>query len=754
MLTLTLSLVNNNIKQLTAQMRAALGLTGGSSIENVMIFQQQQRQQELQREAQLRQMLLQEQLAEQHGGLGFSSILHQNQLRSMGNAVRLGDYPDLQEHYQNLLLNEQMQQQNEERAILEAQAQLRYHEELRLQRMQQIQQESQPASRAEEFSTKAPSAATAAESVPSAAMLRDLAADSLAGNAMMKPGAEIKKKRTANETNGVMNGASKDAPADGRAGSKPKKRTAKVQQEKTKTKKSKTKKSPKTKTKSPVTLLASTGSNAAKTTSPHLQLPQDEAKKNTIGTPSIVPKPMQQQFHDSPLFTPQSFHTSGPVPGSAVSHNESHASQSSPLLNPVILDAAMSRHAGYAPSLPQSPRFGTVESLIVAADTESREEKVLYTLRCLKSQPCEEIDDEGEPEATLPMPNEPTLPTLKKGEYIKLSDGFESELPLLPQEPLYDGPEASYENDDVPDDRQNVSLQHVPSLDSSDGKALDKVGDNKATARTVSNVLECPYPIDVWWPSNSSIRKERRMAGEESDEDDFEDDRSFAKKSPTLRANLPEIKRRLERELKPGVLQKLPHCKLHRLMMRKKKNLPVPDLVYCWQVSDIYPNDTLVCCSKCGTWRHTVCGGHHAPYSKRDNARVPFVAVCDHCHVEEKILQGYPNARVRLERQQMEQIRRGLATTAVMRAASLAKHGGTYKWPLGRVNAAHMANHVRSVHSRHDKAEKQWSEMVTRLADDYSHRPRERTRVRTKELERLLVSVEDAGKMIDCKCSA
>jgi len=122
--------------------------------------------------------------------------------------------------------------------------------------------------------------------------------------------------------------------------------------------------------------------------------------------------------------------------------------------------------------------------------------------------------------------------------------------------------------------------------------------------------------------------------------------------------------------------------------------------------------------------------------------------------VEEKILQGYPNARVRLERQQMEQIRRGLATTAVMRAASLAKHGGTYKWPLGRVNAAHMANHVRSVHSRHDKAEKQWSEMVTRLADDYSHRPRERTRVRTKELERLLVSVEDAGKMIDCKCSA
>ena len=43
------------------------------------------------------------------------------------------------------------------------------------------------------------------------------------------------------------------------------------------------------------------------------------------------------------------------------------------------------------------------------------------------------------------------------------------------------------------------------------------------------------------------------------------------------------------------------------------------------------------------------------------------------------------------------------------------------------------------------KAEKQWSDMATRLGRGYGYRPKERIRVRTKELERLLVSVEDAG---------
>ena len=51
-----------------------------------------------------------------------------------------------------------------------------------------------------------------------------------------------------------------------------------------------------------------------------------------------------------------------------------------------------------------------------------------------------------------------------------------------------------------------------------------------------------------------------------------------------------------------------------------------------------------------------------------------------------------------------------------------------------------------SIDSWHDKAEKQWMDMATRLGRGYGYRPKERVKVRTKELERLLVSVEDAGK--------
>ena len=97
----------------------------------------------------------------------------------------------------------------------------------------------------------------------------------------------------------------------------------------------------------------------------------------------------------------------------------------------------------------------------------------------------------------------------------------------------------------------------------------------------------------------------------------------------------------------------------------------------------------------------------------------------------------------------MEQIRRGLATTSIMRHASFSKHGGTYKWPLGRVSATHIGGHTRSVNARHEKAEKQWADMAKRLSSGYGCKPRERARVRTKELERLLVSVEDAGMSSD-----
>jgi hypothetical protein len=84
-----------------------------------------------------------------------------------------------------------------------------------------------------------------------------------------------------------------------------------------------------------------------------------------------------------------------------------------------------------------------------------------------------------------------------------------------------------------------------------------------------------------------------------------------------------------------------------------------------------------------------------------------------------------------------------------MRHAALSKYGGTYKWPLGSVSASHIGGHTRSVQSRHDKAEKQWIDMSKKLASGSSQRSKDRTKVRTKELERLLTSVEDAEGFTD-----
>ena len=130
-------------------------------------------------------------------------------------------------------------------------------------------------------------------------------------------------------------------------------------------------------------------------------------------------------------------------------------------------------------------------------------------------------------------------------------------------------------------------------------------------------VVEYPYPIDTWWPSVSSIRRERKAVGETQDEDAFPEDPQFTDPEVPFRANMEKILERFANEVEPGVLEKIPQCKIHRMLMKRRKNPSAPELVYCWQVTELYPNDIMVCCSVCGTWRHAACGGHYKPYSVR-----------------------------------------------------------------------------------------------------------------------------------------
>ena len=148
------------------------------------------------------------------------------------------------------------------------------------------------------------------------------------------------------------------------------------------------------------------------------------------------------------------------------------------------------------------------------------------------------------------------------------------------------------------------------------------------------------------------------------------------------------------------------------------------------------------------TWRHFECGGHYDRYSTKSTEE-EFIPICDRCHVDKEVLEKYPIAAKRMNRQHTELVRRTEATSAIMRQLAYAKHGGTYKWPLGSVSSTHIGGHTRSVHLRHERSEKQWGDMARILSTHVGLRPRERVEARTKELERLAVNLEDAGMI--CK---
>lgn len=411
-------------------------------------------------------------------------------------------------------------------------------------------------------------------------------------------------------------------------------------------------------------------------------------------------------------------------------------------------------------------RMGTVEGLLVAAKSQEKMFDVVHVLEGLKRVEWPDSDDEA---AKVEVKEKTHAPTPTDGLPVPL-EPFDSVIttmlisrfPKLPAEPTFDE-EIQIGSKDGARIEQKDERSHDKQEGTVKSENEDKETRNEEDSKTnkadgnrekkddgdvkKSNVLDYPYPVDTWWPSTAGRRRERRLAGETSDEDNFEEP-NWAKgvDAPFLRCNEPKIRHRFQTELEPGVLEKLPHCRIHRM---KRKNTALAELLYCFQVTECYPKDVMVCCSICGTWRHAACGGHYEPYSVRRNVEEPFIAICEQCYEEQRLLDEYPLGKARIERQRMEQLRRGLATTAVMRSMSFSKHGGTYKWPLGSVSATHVGGHTRSVQARHDKAEKQWADLLTRLGRGYGYRSKERQRVRTKELERLLVAIEDAEGQTD-----
>ena len=337
-----------------------------------------------------------------------------------------------------------------------------------------------------------------------------------------------------------------------------------------------------------------------------------------------------------------------------------------------------------------------------------------------------------------------------------ISQGVKFNLPSLPIEPELTEIEmakmnlASSKNSVV-----DVTTDSTMEISASSKALPIPRGDNRDD-NIQKRILKATKPgKDIWWPSNESIQKERLQQYHTTQDDEDTDMKGDAEVYTVngvslVRAGVKEAEQRLATSNEPGVLEKLPHCKLYDdYCEEKKQNEFMP--MFCCQTTEIFPYDVMVCCSVCSTWRHAQCGGHYKHYTAEsvDSSCKLFVPICDQCYIEKQLIANNPSGAKRIEQQRIDHLRRCNAANAVMRQFAFAKHSGQCKWPLGSVPISQFSGHIRNVQARHEMAEKQWKEMTSRLGSEISLKPSERQRVRTKELERLVVCIEDAGKSVN-----
>jgi len=451
-------------------------------------------------------------------------------------------------------------------------------------------------------------------------------------------------------------------------------------------------------------------------------LPQHTASTHLPGAVHRPPPP--SKYRDAPKQRPSMSHHAATQASSHVPNPQSHMYYSNQAPRESMEWETYESHP--APIIVK----GTVDDLVKAAEKQDKVDEAIAIMRKLKDTAVTWSDSEDEEEEYD-----------ETKEDVIVLPGFKSKIPSLPVEPEYKEPEPAKDNreSDGPTSKHSTSL--------------------KAKKATTGMTVDYPYAVDNWWPSVGSIRKERRADGEKSDEEDFTEEpklsaepvvKALQPQEKAFRANGPAIRKRLATTMEPGVLEKLPHCRIHRMAMRQMKVASAPDHAFCWQVTENYSHEPMVCCSVCNTWRHASCGGHYKAVTIRDTMHQPFVPLCDRCHEEQEYLKEQKEAQIRLEKQRVEHLRRTLQTTAVIRHAAFAKHAGTNKWPLGSVNPSHLTAHTRSVQSRHDKSEKLWADMANKLSGKtVGSRPKDRIKARSRELERLLTSVEDAENETD-----
>jgi len=296
-------------------------------------------------------------------------------------------------------------------------------------------------------------------------------------------------------------------------------------------------------------------------------------------------------------------------------------------------------------------------------------------------------------------------------------------------------PENDMSDSPVEGDSEEEYSEDLSQEDAVSDEFMGSVEDDIET--NISNQVISAAPLvlskdDPWWPTKKHIMRERRLRASGG---------HHQSKVPAI----PPLNKRLKlNPEQPGVLQKLPYCRIH-IKYQQLKGISPQKAVFCSQVTEVHPTEPIVCCSVCVTWRHGACGGHHKWSSSQGtiNPKSVFIPLCDLCFQEHNVLANDAELKKTLQKQRLQHLRKTLAANQIIRHVAFSKHQGSYKWPLGSVGSTHIAGHTRSVNARHEKAEKQWQEMVFKIVNP-DQRPRDRIKVRLREFEKLQQHIEEA----------
>lgn len=305
-----------------------------------------------------------------------------------------------------------------------------------------------------------------------------------------------------------------------------------------------------------------------------------------------------------------------------------------------------------------------------------------------------------------------------------------SSLPSLPIEPELNPTKTLVHGNSI-SETNRLLLPHEAPLDVKEPLFLSKSLPNHS--------IDC----DPWYPSNKAILRERKTQGM------IDADKIIMTEVPIPDGKVPistSVHDRLKSNMEPGSIEKLPHCKLYEQMYLSQNDENPRKPLFCFQVTEVHCKSMMVCCSKCSTWRHVQCGGHFSRTIPRREMS-SFNPVCDRCYAEEFVLEKYPQARSRIERQRIIHLRKTQTVGSVIRSAAYSKLG-SQNWPPGSVESSQMSSHKKSILTRFAKAEKQWDDMLVKLGLQ-ERSGNKLAPLRSKEFERILQYLQDSEVKCD-----